>query len=170
MALSTQTSSEIGAKLRALRNERGYSLSQVARATGISRSFIGLVEGVILVATPALIRDFSPQLGRASAMGFWTLGPVVGSLVVAGCAQSPPRASGAYRVRVSAPVQREARPRPRPIDRALLAPQAAPDCDFKEPQGDTADPNVLARLKLNYERQIDSDCFSEVFITEEQSY
>src|SRR5690348_8859543 len=44
---------------------------------------IGLVEGVILVATPALIRDFSPQLGRASAMGFWTLGPVIGSLVVA---------------------------------------------------------------------------------------
>jgi MFS family permease len=43
---------------------------------------IGLVEGVILVATPALIRDFSPQLGRASAMGFWTLGPVMGSLVV----------------------------------------------------------------------------------------
>jgi MFS family permease len=44
---------------------------------------VGLVEGVILVATPALVRDFSPQLGRASAMGFWTLGPVVGSLVVA---------------------------------------------------------------------------------------
>ncbi len=44
---------------------------------------VGVVEGVILVATPALVRDFSPQLGRASAMGFWTLGPVVGSLVVA---------------------------------------------------------------------------------------
>jgi MFS family permease len=44
---------------------------------------VGLVEGVILVATPALVRDFSPQLGRASAMGFWTLGPVMGSLVVA---------------------------------------------------------------------------------------
>ncbi|MEP7020305.1 MAG: MFS transporter [Pseudonocardiales bacterium] len=43
---------------------------------------IGFVEGIILVATPALIRDFSPQLGRASAMGFWTLGPVLGSLVV----------------------------------------------------------------------------------------
>ncbi|MDA8040522.1 MAG: MFS transporter [Actinomycetota bacterium] len=41
---------------------------------------IGFVEGVILVATPALMRDFSPQLGRASAMGFWALGPVVGSL------------------------------------------------------------------------------------------
>jgi MFS family permease len=44
---------------------------------------VGFVEGVCLVATPALIRDFSPQLGRGTAMGFWTSGPVVGSLVVA---------------------------------------------------------------------------------------
>jgi MFS family permease len=43
---------------------------------------VSFVEGMILVATPALVRDFSPQLGRASAMGFWTLGPVVGSLVL----------------------------------------------------------------------------------------
>ena len=43
---------------------------------------IGFVEGIILVATPALVRDFSPQLGRASAMGFWTLGPVIASLIV----------------------------------------------------------------------------------------
>jgi MFS family permease len=46
-------------------------------------SAVGLVEGMVLVATPAMIRDFSPQLGRATAMGFWTLGPVIGSLVVA---------------------------------------------------------------------------------------
>src|SRR5215475_6074993 len=44
---------------------------------------VGAVEGVCLVATPALIRDFSPQLGRATAIGFWTSGPVVGSLIVA---------------------------------------------------------------------------------------
>jgi MFS transporter, ACS family, D-galactonate transporter len=44
---------------------------------------LGLVEGICLVATPALIRDFSPQVGRATAMGFWTSGPVVGSLIVA---------------------------------------------------------------------------------------
>jgi len=44
---------------------------------------VGVVEGICLVATPALIRDFSPQVGRASAMGFWTSGPVVGSLIVA---------------------------------------------------------------------------------------
>jgi MFS family permease len=50
---------------------------------GLLFSIVGIVEGIILVATPALVRDFSPQLGRASAMGFWTLGPVLGSLVVA---------------------------------------------------------------------------------------
>jgi MFS family permease len=44
---------------------------------------VGVVEGICLVATPALIRDFSPQNSRASAMGFWTTGPVVGSLIVA---------------------------------------------------------------------------------------
>jgi MFS family permease len=44
---------------------------------------IGYIEGIVLVATPALVRDFTQQLGRASAMGLWTLGPVVGSLVVA---------------------------------------------------------------------------------------
>ncbi|HZU78366.1 MAG TPA: MFS transporter [Acidimicrobiales bacterium] len=50
---------------------------------GLMLVLVGFVEGIILVATPALVRDFSPQLGRASAMGFWTLGPVVGSLCVA---------------------------------------------------------------------------------------
>ena len=44
---------------------------------------VGVVEGICLVATPALIRDFSPQVGRATAMGFWTSGPVMGSLIVA---------------------------------------------------------------------------------------
>ncbi len=44
---------------------------------------VGIVEGICLVATPALIRDFSPQVGRATAMGFWTCGPVLGSLIVA---------------------------------------------------------------------------------------
>lgn len=48
---------------------------------GIVISAIGLVEGAILVATPAMVRDYSPQLGRASAMGFWTIGPVAGSLI-----------------------------------------------------------------------------------------
>src|ERR1700722_6598809 len=41
---------------------------------------IGFVEGVILVSTPALMRDFSPQMGRGRAMGFWALGPTMGAL------------------------------------------------------------------------------------------
>jgi MFS family permease len=49
---------------------------------GIATSAVAFVEGVVLVATPALIRDFSPQVGRATAMGFWTVGPVLGSLAV----------------------------------------------------------------------------------------
>lgn len=43
---------------------------------------VGNIEGIVLVATPALIRDFSPQVSRAKAIGFWTLGPVIGSLIV----------------------------------------------------------------------------------------
>jgi MFS family permease len=52
-------------------------------AYAVLYAILGFVEGVILVATPALIRDFSPQLGRASAMAFWTMGPVIASLTVA---------------------------------------------------------------------------------------
>ncbi len=48
----------------------------------VMNCLLGLVEGAILVATPALVRDFSPQLGRGVAMGFWTIGPVAGSLLV----------------------------------------------------------------------------------------
>jgi MFS family permease len=50
-------------------------------AFAIVISAMGLVEGAILVATPAMVRDYSPQVGRASAMGFWTVGPVAGSLL-----------------------------------------------------------------------------------------
>lgn len=44
-------------------------------------TLLGFVEGIILVVTPALVRDFSPRLGRAAAMGFWTVGPVGGSVL-----------------------------------------------------------------------------------------
>jgi MFS family permease len=49
---------------------------------GLSYFAVAFIEGIILVATPALIRDFSPQVGRGTAMGFWTIGPVLGSLTV----------------------------------------------------------------------------------------
>jgi MFS family permease len=49
---------------------------------GLFFAVVSVVEGIALVATPALIRDFSPQVGRGVAMAFWTMGPVLGSLVV----------------------------------------------------------------------------------------
>lgn len=49
---------------------------------GVFASVVGFVEGMVLVATPALVRDFSPQVRRGAAMGVWTMGPVIGSLVV----------------------------------------------------------------------------------------
>jgi MFS family permease len=51
-------------------------------AFSIAFFVLSVVEGITLVATPALIRDYSPQVGRATAMGFWTAGPVLGSLIV----------------------------------------------------------------------------------------
>jgi len=43
-SVATKVSSQIGARLRALRRERGYSLTQVAQGTSISKSFLVLVE------------------------------------------------------------------------------------------------------------------------------
>ena len=61
-----------------------FGLPHAPNATVYNVEFavLSFVEGIVLVATPALIRDFSPQVGRGVAMGFWTLGPVLGSLVV----------------------------------------------------------------------------------------
>ena len=43
---------------------------------------LAVVEGAMLVAIPALVRDFSPQIGRGSAMAFYAMGPVIGMLTV----------------------------------------------------------------------------------------
>jgi MFS family permease len=48
----------------------------------VSYGMVAFVEGIILVATPALIRDFSPQTGRATALGFWAASAVAGSFMV----------------------------------------------------------------------------------------
>ncbi len=49
-------------------------------AFAVAYSIIGFVEGIVLVSTAALMRDFSPQIGRGAAMGLWALGPTMGSL------------------------------------------------------------------------------------------
>ncbi|MFL5704117.1 MAG: MFS transporter, partial [Ktedonobacteraceae bacterium] len=57
---------------------------------------LGFIEGVILVATPALVRDFSPRFGRALAMGFWTVGPVGGSVLATTVASQTLTATGTW--------------------------------------------------------------------------
>lgn len=59
----------------------GFPFAHGRWSVGILYALLGAIEGTVLVATPALVRDFSPQMGRASAMGFWTIGPVAGSLI-----------------------------------------------------------------------------------------
>jgi MFS family permease len=58
---------------------------------------VGFVEGIILVATPALTRDFSPQVGRAAAMGMWAMGPVLGSLMTSAVVGTTLEAAGGWR-------------------------------------------------------------------------
>ena len=59
-----------------------FAIPNITDKWGFAASYcvIGFVEGVILVSTPALMRDFSPQMGRGLAMGFWALGPTMGAL------------------------------------------------------------------------------------------
>jgi len=72
----------IGVLLCALVCLFGFPNVHSGWSVAILYTLLGAIEGTVLVATPALVRDFSPQVGRASAMGFWTLGPVLGSLIV----------------------------------------------------------------------------------------
>ncbi|GHO96030.1 hypothetical protein KSF_060780 [Reticulibacter mediterranei] len=57
---------------------------------------LGFIEGIILVVTPALVRDFSPRFGRALAMGFWTVGPVGGSVLATGVASQTLQVQGTW--------------------------------------------------------------------------
>ena len=42
---------------------------------------IGIVEGVILVGHPSAYSGLPAEVGRATAMGFWTVGPTLGFVV-----------------------------------------------------------------------------------------
>jgi hypothetical protein len=86
-----------------------------------------------------------------------------GWLALAGCSASlvrpeiyavstaaPAHRSEVYEASAAATVHRT-ETRPRRL-RAMLAPQAAPDCEFKGSEADVVDADLFARLKLDYER------------------
>ena len=64
----------------------GIALSTTLVAFLALGVLLGCAEGIIFVATTALVRDFSPRLGRASAMSFWLLGSTGGTLLAASVA------------------------------------------------------------------------------------
>jgi hypothetical protein len=93
-----------------------------------------------------------------------TISVVFCAMAVAGCARNPAHLELVpvrHEVRAAAPVRAhrytEARRytelRIHRADPALLAPQPAPDCEFKRTDIDAVDPNEWARLKIDYERQ-----------------
>jgi hypothetical protein len=75
-------------------------------------------------------------------------------ITLSGCAQGP-----APEPMQTAPTQAEraepghAEPGLCRPDRALLAPQPAPDCAFRRSHLKTMDPDLWARLKIEYERE-----------------
>lgn len=52
----------------------------------VVRCLLLFSEGAAITITAGLVRDFSPRLGRATAFGFWTWGPVGANFLAAGIA------------------------------------------------------------------------------------
>src|SRR5271167_1694429 len=92
-----------------------------------------------------------------------TLSVVFCAMAVAGCARDPaPRELVPLKHEVrAAPIRTHRYTEPRRYaelrihraNPALLAPQPAPDCEFKRTDVGSLDPNEWAHLKIDYERQ-----------------
>ncbi len=97
------------------------------------------------------------------ARRFLTIFAVLCTMIVAGCARSPvqhdfnpaPPKLKAASVRATARSHQCSEPPREPqirrLDPALLAPQPAPDCEYKRSDLKTVDPDEWARLKTEYE-------------------
>lgn len=100
---------------------------------------------------------------------YLTVCVILCSLAFAGCARNPAQREASpapvLHERKAPPLRAAARPRQPAVsiryvepkirrpDAALLAPQPAPDCEFKRSDLKTVDPDEWARLKVEYERQ-----------------
>ena len=75
--------------------------------------------------------------------------PLALAFVLAGCAQgSPPEPTSATTTPQAHAEAQLCRP-----EAALLSPQSPPDCVFRRGDLKTADPDLWAKLKIEYERQ-----------------
>jgi hypothetical protein len=94
-------------------------------------------------------KAFGPLSALASKL--LTLSAISCAMVVAGCARHSAQPEfKADPIHAAEPAHGHSELR---IRRALLAPQPAPDCEFKRSDLKTVDPDQWERLKLDYERQ-----------------
>jgi hypothetical protein len=110
--------------------------------------------GVSRQASKRYVRTGAKRLGRRLTFvsNLLTLLAVSYVLALTGCApHSAQRASNVNSAHASAPVHRYAEVCR--SNRALLARQPAPKCEFGDPELETTDPDLWARVKLDYERQ-----------------
>lgn len=139
---------------------------------------VGII-GMAIVGGTLHSRDCCEEAGKHShAAGPRSLTPkfltaciILCALSFAGCARDPaPRElTPAMHESKAPPLRAPARPRRivetiryvepkiRRPDAALLAPQPAPDCEFKRSDLKTIDPDEWTRLKAEYERQCYQD-------------
>jgi hypothetical protein len=122
-----------------------------------SVAFDVVVAGAIASVRSALrcVRPRAKALRPRPALApkFLALCAISCAMAVAGCAQnSAQREVQEDPVHAAAPA-RYPELRIRRPDRALLAPQAAPDCEFRGSDLKTVDPDEWARLKIDFERQ-----------------
>jgi len=108
--------------------------------------------------TSTVIAGRAPHAGRflsALAPRLLTVCAILCALTLAGCASnSAQREPGTEPVRAAADPHRYSELRIRRPDRALLRPQPVPDCELRAPESaKVLDPDQMARLKLDYERQ-----------------
>jgi MFS family permease len=61
----------------------GVALTGTTRSFFIAGWILALVEGVLQVTLLALVRDFSPRMSRAFALGFYSIGPWGGQILAA---------------------------------------------------------------------------------------
>ncbi|MQA86482.1 MAG: MFS transporter [Streptosporangiales bacterium] len=59
---------------------------QTPRDLLIVRCALSFIEGAAITTTAGLVRDFTPRVGRATAFGFWTWGPVGANFLAAAIA------------------------------------------------------------------------------------
>jgi hypothetical protein len=141
---------------------RLLALSAVLCALAVSGCASDSAQGD--VQAPDLKSDFAQRELKAPSTRRDVKAPAAQRDIKPSSAQRDIKPSSAQRDIKASAIHAAAYAHPRRIrrsDRALLAPQPAPDCELKGPDLETADADLWAREKLDYERR----CYQQAEIS-----